>query len=103
MRVKLENDVFLVHFETRQHQSKFGEEKKDLVTVKCYIRQLLDVETKEKEVVSKGSATQHYRDKSNMVLGRKVAFTRALVKFDEKEKRDKFWKKYKKEHRYIIK
>lgn len=111
MKVKINDVEYVVHFSyssisSRQSNkvSKKGNGKRLKVTC-CHVNRLNDVEgdgpviTEKRTCVGTGKAVQHYNDRENSVIGRKIAFTRAISEFN-KEDRSIFWKEYKKTTRY---
>ena len=106
MKVNVDNDVFLVHFETRKHNPLHLKEKtykekpsRQLSTVTCHVRFMNPNSVKTE--ISVGKASQNYQDKDNLVFGRKIAFSRAINGFDKKT-RTVFWDTYKENSRYIV-
>ena len=121
MKVDVNGDVFLVHFNTSCHESngELDRNIKKLASITCFVRH--QSEDGAKEEVSKGIVTQNYTDSCNLVFGRKMAFTKAvskmikkvtfkdiggeeeseLVPIFNKEQRTAFWNEYKRVSRYI--
>ena len=109
MKVTIEDKVYLVHFETRKHNAKYGDTGKKLSKVTCFIRDIY------KNLLSEGYVSQNYRDKGNLVFARKLAFTEAVGKkantvgddkkevavyIFNKETRTAFWNEFKDKCRY---
>jgi hypothetical protein len=115
MRVKIGEKDYIVSFTTETFASvKVNQPAKELHQVICRIYNY-EPQTKKKNWLTEGTATQNYKDKTNDVLGRKIAFTRALNSefnaennpypfcFFPKEERITFWNEYKRTARYIVK
>ena len=113
MKVKIGDKEYVVYFdydaiparETGKLTKKSGNRKKLKVT-NCYVEEKADVSNTKSSVATKtnlrvgeGTAVQHYNDRENSIIGRKIAFTRAISPFN-KEDRTHFWDEYKKTTRY---
>ena len=112
MRVKIDEKDYIVDFKTETFFSKsnkvINEPTKELHKITCRIYRY-SPQTKAKNLLVENTVCQNYKDKTNDVLGRKIAFTRALGRkmnmgysFFSKEERIAFWQEYKKTARYIV-
>jgi hypothetical protein len=111
MRVKIDENNYIVNFQTEAFSSKEveNEPSKELHKVTCKIYRY-NPRTKEKALITDSVVVQNYKDKTNDVLGRKIAFTRALgqktsmgYSFFYKNERIAFWNEYKRTARYVVK
>ncbi len=93
MKCLIIDEVFDVWFKTSSSKALYGDVSRDLRSITCFISRKNDI-SGESMSVSEGTAKQHYVDKFDGVVGRKKAFTRALISFN-KEDRTKFWEMYK--------
>lgn len=95
MKVRYGDNTYLVHFETRKHDSL--KHDKELAEVSCVIR------GEDNEILTVETVNQHYRDPCNMVFARKLAFSKAVSRFTvSKKARTAFWETFKKECRYKV-
>ena len=110
MRVKIGEKDYIVSFQKETFASvKVNKPEKELHHITCRIYSY-NLQTKVKTLLAENTVSQNYKDKTNDVLGRKIAFTRTLntkvSKYHsvfEKEERIAFWNEYKKTARYIVK
>ncbi len=93
MKVKIDNEIYLVHWTTRKFKPKFGDIQKELIQTTCFLRKL--EANGEKVDLDWGIVHQNYRDKCNNVIARKLAFAEAIKPFN-KATRCVFWDEYKK-------
>ena len=88
----IRNKSYLVHFETRKKKSDadLAGPVKDLTVITCFIK------TPEKVEVARGEVVQNYNDSCDCVMGRKIAFTKAIWVADfNRTERSMFWEEYK--------
>jgi len=104
MKVNVGNKTYAVSFcRSLCASARPGENGKKVSIISCNIYALdPDNNRRVTDAVGLGTAKQHCKDQPNDVIGRKIAFKRALVKgeFNRKD-RTSFWKVYKEKCRYI--
>ena len=104
MKVDIGNMTYAVSFSRSLCPSaRPGENGKKVSIISCNIYALdPDNNRRVTDAVGLGTAKQHYKDQPNDVIGRKIAFQRALAngKFGRKD-RTSFWDSYKEKCRYI--
>ena len=90
MKVSYDNKVFIVGFKKDSIYPKRGDMSRELIQTTCHIKEM---KGSQRDLVAIASSRQNYKDKSNDITGRKIAFTKAVSIFS-KNKRTAFWEEY---------
>ena len=78
MKVIVNNEVYLMHWETRKFSPTNGKNTEmELEATDCIIRKVFDVDGKPSEV-ARGHVSQTACDQANSVLARKLSFLKAI-------------------------
>lgn len=102
MKVNIGSDTYEITFNrTLCPVPKSCKKDKEVSVISCGI-QYLGPQEGVSTPVSMGTARQHCNDQPNDIIGRKLAFQRALAKGKfTRESRSAFWETYKKNCRYL--
>ena len=92
MKIKINNRIYLVHWQTRKISPNFGNRNIELTETTCVLRHLQN--NGEKIELERSVVRQNYRDSSDGVLARKLAFTKIIRHFN-RDTRCIFWQEYK--------
>lgn len=94
MKVKVGQDLYTVHWETRKFNQPYREVARELTSTTCILRKL-DEETDEYVEITRYTVRQHSTSPSDNVLARKFAFTGVVNGFTQKVVRSIFWGEFK--------
>ena len=98
MKVKVDERVFLVHWQYREKTAQYGDKNRKLISTTCVIREV-NTDNGECSEFSKATVNQNYKDSYNKIFARKLSFQSAIKDLD-KRYRVQFWDEFKRTTKY---